>query len=363
MFGRSTIDAMRSGVLYGNAGMIDSMIQRMEEAAQPAATVVMTGGQRRPHPKVLPAGDPHRREPPPGRPVLPLPEKPGPPPPAVTKSLPPSHFCGWGVLRSGGQRPWPAGPPGSRGSTKTSAPSRAGKTWSSAVGGMGRWAWARARRTRGSNASRERGRPAGSSSRERVRTTPAASGEMVMGYLLPVPQNTPPIIGGIPRRGQMQWLPGGKEVGRAGKVWYNTPSAAAPCLPRQGRGREHITACPGGNRPWHVNRNRGIGRWNSREEMVSQETVYEGVIVNVRRDKARLMDGRITNREVVEHPGRGGGVRHGRPGPGGPGAPVPLPHGGGDLGAPRRQAGAGGGSPGQRPAGTGGGDRPGPRHL
>ena len=40
-----------------------------------------------------------------------------------------------------------------------------------------------------------------------------------------------------------------------------------------------------------------------KEEMVSQETVYEGVIVNVRRDKARLMDGRITNREVVEHPG------------------------------------------------------------
>ena len=40
-----------------------------------------------------------------------------------------------------------------------------------------------------------------------------------------------------------------------------------------------------------------------KEEMVSQETVYEGVIVNVRRDKARLMDGRITNRGVVEHPG------------------------------------------------------------
>ena len=35
---------MRSGVLYGTAGMIDSMIARMEEAAQPAATVVMTGG-------------------------------------------------------------------------------------------------------------------------------------------------------------------------------------------------------------------------------------------------------------------------------------------------------------------------------
>ena len=44
IFGRSTIDAMRSGVLYGNAGMIDSMIQRMEEAARPVATVVMTGG-------------------------------------------------------------------------------------------------------------------------------------------------------------------------------------------------------------------------------------------------------------------------------------------------------------------------------
>ena len=40
-----------------------------------------------------------------------------------------------------------------------------------------------------------------------------------------------------------------------------------------------------------------------KEEMVSQQTVYEGVIVNVRRDKARLVDGRITNREVVEHPG------------------------------------------------------------
>lgn len=40
-----------------------------------------------------------------------------------------------------------------------------------------------------------------------------------------------------------------------------------------------------------------------KEEMVSQERVYDGIIVNVRRDKARLMDGRITNREVVEHPG------------------------------------------------------------
>ena len=37
-----------------------------------------------------------------------------------------------------------------------------------------------------------------------------------------------------------------------------------------------------------------------KEEMVSQQTVYEGIIVNVRRDKARLLDGRIANREVVE---------------------------------------------------------------
>ena len=40
-----------------------------------------------------------------------------------------------------------------------------------------------------------------------------------------------------------------------------------------------------------------------KEEMVSQETVYQGIIVNVRRDKAKLSDGRLTNREVVEHPG------------------------------------------------------------
>lgn len=40
-----------------------------------------------------------------------------------------------------------------------------------------------------------------------------------------------------------------------------------------------------------------------KEEMVSQKTVYEGYIVNVRMDKAKLMDGRIANREVVSHPG------------------------------------------------------------
>ena len=40
-----------------------------------------------------------------------------------------------------------------------------------------------------------------------------------------------------------------------------------------------------------------------KEETVAQETVYEGIIVNVRRDQARLADGRVTNREVIEHPG------------------------------------------------------------
>lgn len=34
---------MRSGVVYGNASMIDGMIARMEEAAGPAAAVVGTG--------------------------------------------------------------------------------------------------------------------------------------------------------------------------------------------------------------------------------------------------------------------------------------------------------------------------------
>ena len=44
VMGRGTIDAMRAGVVYGNAGMIDSIIERMEAAAKPAATIVMTGG-------------------------------------------------------------------------------------------------------------------------------------------------------------------------------------------------------------------------------------------------------------------------------------------------------------------------------
>ena len=39
-----TVDAMRAGVVYGNASMIDGMIARMEEHSAPAAKVVATGG-------------------------------------------------------------------------------------------------------------------------------------------------------------------------------------------------------------------------------------------------------------------------------------------------------------------------------
>lgn len=42
--GRNTVDAMRAGVLYGNAGTIDRMIEKMEEAAGGTAnTIVATG--------------------------------------------------------------------------------------------------------------------------------------------------------------------------------------------------------------------------------------------------------------------------------------------------------------------------------
>ncbi len=51
IIGRNTIESMRSGVVYGNAGMIDSMIARLEEATAPAATVVGSGGNA---PKILP---------------------------------------------------------------------------------------------------------------------------------------------------------------------------------------------------------------------------------------------------------------------------------------------------------------------
>ncbi len=42
--GRNTIDAMRSGIMLGNACMLDGMIERMEEELGQKATVVATGG-------------------------------------------------------------------------------------------------------------------------------------------------------------------------------------------------------------------------------------------------------------------------------------------------------------------------------
>ncbi len=51
IIGRNTIEAMRSGVVYGNACMLDGMIERLEEATKPAATVVATGGNAS---KILP---------------------------------------------------------------------------------------------------------------------------------------------------------------------------------------------------------------------------------------------------------------------------------------------------------------------
>ena len=42
--GRNTVDAMRSGILYGHAAMIDGLVDRMEEELEGEVTVVATGG-------------------------------------------------------------------------------------------------------------------------------------------------------------------------------------------------------------------------------------------------------------------------------------------------------------------------------
>lgn len=47
VIGKNTIDCMKSGSLYGNAAMIDGMIQRMEEEIGQKATVIATGGLAR----------------------------------------------------------------------------------------------------------------------------------------------------------------------------------------------------------------------------------------------------------------------------------------------------------------------------
>lgn len=45
VIGKNTIDSMRAGIVFGTAGMIDSMIDRIQAEREPAATVVATGGQ------------------------------------------------------------------------------------------------------------------------------------------------------------------------------------------------------------------------------------------------------------------------------------------------------------------------------
>ena len=43
IFGHNTVDAMRAGIVYGSASMIDGMIARLEQAGGEGATVVATG--------------------------------------------------------------------------------------------------------------------------------------------------------------------------------------------------------------------------------------------------------------------------------------------------------------------------------
>lgn len=43
ILGHNTVDAMRAGVVFGNASMVDGMIGRLEQASAPAAAVVATG--------------------------------------------------------------------------------------------------------------------------------------------------------------------------------------------------------------------------------------------------------------------------------------------------------------------------------
>lgn len=44
IIGKNTIDCMRSGIMYGNAAMIDGIIDRMEEELGMKASIVATGG-------------------------------------------------------------------------------------------------------------------------------------------------------------------------------------------------------------------------------------------------------------------------------------------------------------------------------
>jgi len=44
VIGKNTVDCMRSGIMYGTAGMIDGIVDRMEEELGHKSTLVATGG-------------------------------------------------------------------------------------------------------------------------------------------------------------------------------------------------------------------------------------------------------------------------------------------------------------------------------
>ena len=47
LIGKNTVECMRSGIMYGNAGMIDGIIDHMEEEIGEPATIIATGGLSR----------------------------------------------------------------------------------------------------------------------------------------------------------------------------------------------------------------------------------------------------------------------------------------------------------------------------
>ena len=44
LIGKNTVDCMKSGVFYGNAALLDGMLERMEEEMGEKLTIVATGG-------------------------------------------------------------------------------------------------------------------------------------------------------------------------------------------------------------------------------------------------------------------------------------------------------------------------------
>ena len=55
VIGRNTVSAMQSGIIYGYIGLIEAMIQRIEEELDDKTRVVATGGQAYPIAKEVPA--------------------------------------------------------------------------------------------------------------------------------------------------------------------------------------------------------------------------------------------------------------------------------------------------------------------